>query len=72
MCKRELKKGVLDGDYSPWYHYKCGLNHTNNKIKKAKRKYFTENLESSKSNPRKTWQLINDLSSRHPNNTKLP
>ena len=32
-----------------------------NEIKNAKRKYFTDNLESSKSNPKKTWQLMNCL-----------
>lgn len=43
---------------------------TNNEIKKVKRKYFTENLKSSKSNPKKTWKLINELNSRHPNKVK--
>ena len=32
--------------------------------------YFTDKLESSKSNPKKTWQLINELSSRHPNKVR--
>ena len=39
----------------------------NSEIKKAKRKYFTYNLELSKSNPKKAWHLINELSSRHSN-----
>ena len=42
-------------------------NQTNNKIKKAKRKYFIDNLELSKSNLKKTWYLINELSSRQSN-----
>ena len=45
-------------------------NHTNNEIKKVKRKYFTENLKSNISNPQKTWKLINELNSRHPNKVK--
>ena len=37
----------------------------NNAIKDAKKRYFTDNLEASKGNPRKTWNLINELSSRN-------
>ena len=36
----------------------------NNATKLAKKRYFSENLETSKGNPRKTWDLINELSSR--------
>ena len=37
-----------------------------NSIKKlkVKRKYFAEKLEASKSDPRKTWPLIDELKSR--------
>ena len=37
-----------------------------NSIKKlkVKRKYFAEKLEASKSDPRKTWPLIDELQSR--------
>jgi hypothetical protein len=40
---------------------------SNNEMKKAKQKYFTTNLENAKTNTRKTWNLINELSSRHCN-----
>ena len=36
----------------------------NNATKLAKKRYFSENLETSKGNPSKTWDLINELSSR--------
>ena len=36
-----------------------------NAIKHAKKRYFSDNLEASKGNPRKTWNLINELSSRN-------
>ena len=39
-------------------------NQVNNATKLAKKRYFSENLETSKGNPRKTWDLINELSSR--------
>ena len=68
MHRRDFlkKKAVLGGSPFAWDQYKRARNHTNNKIKNAKRKYFTGNLESSKSNPINTWQLINELSSQHP------
>ena len=37
----------------------------NNSIKYAKRRYFNENLAANKKDPQKTWQLINELNSRH-------
>ena len=40
-------------------------------MKKAKRKYFSENLDASKSDPRKTWRLINELQSRQSKSTKV-
>ena len=44
-------------------------NQANNAIKQAKKRYFSDNLKASKGNPRKTWNLINELSSR---NTSKP
>ena len=48
MRKRDFlkKKAMLD-------QYKRAWNQTNNEMKKAKRKYFIDNLELSKSNPKK-------------------
>ena len=41
------------------------LNQANNAIKHAKKRYYSDNLIASKGNPRKTWDLINELSSRN-------
>ena len=38
---------------------------TSNEMKRAKRLYFTNNLELHKHDMKKTWKLINDLNSRH-------
>ena len=72
MHRRDFlqRKAVLGGSPSAWDQYKRTRNHTNNEIKNAKRKYFTNNLESSKSNFTKTEELINELSSRHPNEVR--
>ena len=40
-------------------------------VKKAKREYFSENLDAKKSDPRKTWRLINELQSRQSKSTKV-
>lgn len=56
----------MECDRLTWDQYILARNQTNNEIKKAKRKYFTENRESSKSYPKKTWNLINELSARNP------
>ena len=40
-------------------------------MKKAKRKYFSENLDAKKSDPRKTWRLINELQSRQSRSAKV-
>ena len=69
MHKRDFlkKKAMLDREQSTWDQYKRARNQTNNEIKKAIRKYFIYNLELRKSNPEKTWYLINELSSRRSN-----
>ena len=71
MHRRDFlkKKAVLGGSPLAWDQYKRVRNHTNNEITNAKRKYFTDNLESSKSNPKKNL-AINDLTSRHPNKVR--
>ena len=58
------KKAVSINDPEAWDQYRQARNHTNNAIKKAKRAYFTENLDLHRGNMKKTWKLINDLSSR--------
>jgi len=40
-------------------------------VKKAERKYFSENLNANKSDPRKIWRLINELQSRQSKSIKV-
>ena len=44
-----------------WERYKRARNHANIDIRKAKRKYFNDNLDGNKQNPKAIWNLINDL-----------
>ena len=59
------KKAVSINDPEAWHQYRQDRIQINNAIKKAKRIYFTENLELNRCNMKKTWKLINDLSSRN-------
>ena len=56
-----LKKiAIQENSATTWERYK----QVNHAIKSAKKQYFTHNLEFNKTNPRKTWKLIDDLSSQ--------
>ena len=68
MRKRDFlkKKAEQNNDHqSHWADFKAARNQVNNSIKYVKRTYFNENLAANKKDPRKTWQLINELNSRH-------
>ena len=65
------KKAASTNDPSIWKQFKDARNKANNSVKKAKRKYFSDNLDAYKSDPRKTWRLINELKFRQNNSTKV-
>ena len=69
--RRDLikKKAVSSNDHDIWEQFKCARNQANNAIKHEKKRYFSDNLEASKGNQRKTGNLINESSSR--NTSKL-
>ena len=58
------KIAIQENSATAWQRYKQARNEVNNAIKSAKKQYFTHNLEVNKLNPRKTWKLIDDLTSR--------
>ena len=65
MRKRDfLKKAERTKDQYCWNDFKAARNEVKNSSKYAKRKYFCDNLSACKKDPRKTWQLVNELSSR--------
>ena len=53
------KFAIQENNATAWKRYKQARNEVNNAIK-----YFIHNLEVNKMNPRKTWKLIDGLSSR--------
>ena len=69
-----LKKKAASTKYndpSICKQFKDARNKANNSVKKTKRKYFSENLDANKSDPRKTWRLVNELQSRQGKSTKV-
>ena len=66
IYKRNFMKKIAGQENSAtaWERYKQARNEVRNAIKSAKKQGFTHNLEVNKMNPRKTWKLIDDLSSR--------
>ena len=59
------RKANLSNDPQIWQQYKKSRNEINNKIKEVKRNYFTSNLDLHKGDMKKTWQLINELTSKN-------
>ena len=57
------KKAPLTSDQEVRNQYKRFRNESNIAIKEEKRKYFKENLDANKKDPKTTWKLINDLTS---------
>ena len=72
MRKRDLLKSKAASTNDPlsWERYKRAQNHTNNNMRRAKRKYFNDNQDRNKQNLKVTWNLINDLYSRKPDKLK--
>ena len=64
------KNATRSNDSEIWSQYKHARNQINNEIKKTKRAYFTNHLDLNKGNMKKTWNLINELSSRDVRKTK--
>ena len=58
------KKFETTKDEHIWNQYKKVENDTRNLIKQSKRSYFISNIDTERNDPKKTWKLINELTSR--------
>ena len=65
------RKAMASNSQRDWAKYKTLRNTVNNNIKTSKSSYFSNAFSQSKGNSRKTWQTINDLTSRRTNNTTV-
>ena len=70
MRSRDFLKKKFDNtkDLNDWNLYKKSRNEVNNILKQSKRDYFRSHLDSAKNDPKKTWKLINQLTSRNVSN----
>ena len=57
------KKAISSNNPAIWDQFRCARNQANNAIKLAKKLYVSDNLEANKGNLRKTWNVINELTS---------
>ena len=73
MKNRDLlkKKVILTKDQVTWNEYKKARNESNNAVKNAKSKYFKDNLDANKNDPKKTRKLINELNSNQQKGSKV-
>ena len=73
---KDLRRQIFNRDYlkkkAVTSNDRQARNHINNEIKKKLNKliYYKNNVELNKGNMKKTWNLINELSSRNVSKTK--
>ena len=65
------RKAMASNGPRDWANYKKLRNTINNNIKTSKASYYSNAFSQSKGNSRKTWQTINELTSRRTNNTTV-
>ena len=70
MCERDKlkRKATITNDPWDWANFKKFRNQVNNKIKNAKEIYYKNAFQYSRGSSRKTWQTINELTSRNSSN----
>ena len=73
MRDRDAAKGkaMASNDPRDWAKYKKLRNTINNNIKTSKASYYPDAFSQSKGNYCKTWQTINELTSRRTNSTTV-
>ena len=66
MRERDSLKKRFDKNSNDlvWSQFKKARNEVNNLVKKTKRDYFMMQINSAKRDPKNTWRLINELTSR--------
>lgn len=52
---------IRSGDSQDWASYKRSKNIVTNKIKKAKSKYYHDQLKDNSNNPSETWKILNEV-----------
>ena len=58
-------KAIRSNDPLDWFLFKKMRNSVNQNIFRAKESYFKDTLFANKNNPKKTWSIINELTSKN-------
>ena len=64
-------RAIRTDDPNVWLHFKKKRNTVNSEIKKAKKAYYLNEFRENKGNSKKTWKIINELTSRKHNNPQI-
>ena len=64
----DLRKAIKSNNPQDWAMYKRLRSRINGEVKSTKASYYASVFVQSNANSRKTWQLINELTSRQKNN----
>ena len=64
-------KAIKSNDPQDWAVYKRLRNKINGEVKSTKASYYATTFIQSNGNSRKTWQMINELTSRQKNNASV-
>ena len=65
------RKAIKSNDPQDWALYKRLRNKINGEVKSTKASYYANAFIQSNGNSRKTWQMINELTSRQKNNASV-
>ena len=66
-----MLKAIRSNDPNVWLDFKKKRNTVNNEIKKAKKAYYLKEFCENAGNSKKTWKIINELTSRKHNNPQI-
>ena len=64
-------KAIRSKNANDWLKFKKCRNSVNSEIKQAKEQYYKNALLNTEGDPRKTWQIINELTSRKTHNSSV-
>ena len=66
MRERDIQKikAIRSKDPNDWAVFKTTRNSVNNDIKNARKLYYNNAFHEYKNNSKKTWSIINELTSR--------
>ena len=73
MHERDILKikAIRSKDTYDWAAFKKARNSVNNEIKLAKKAYYMKAFHENESNVKKTWGIINELTSRKQNDSHI-